>query len=90
MDSTLEIPDSSSSIPLRLIQISLLCVEENPADRPLISDVVGMLNNERRAIPSPHNPAFTVGRTSAKAAPTHHKVEICSVNDLTVSNVEAR
>lgn len=86
----LEFPISSSSIPLRYVQISLLCVEENPADRPLISDVVGMLNNEKRTLASPLNPALTVGRTMVKATPTQHKVEICSINELTMSHVEAR
>ncbi|KAH6826694.1 hypothetical protein C2S53_008890 [Perilla frutescens var. hirtella] len=91
IDPVLDMSDSSSSIlALRYIQISLLCVEENPADRPLISEVVGMLSNEKKAIASPLNPAFIVGRSLAKPTPTQHKVEICSVNDLTVSDVGGR
>ncbi|KAH6795211.1 receptor kinase 1 [Perilla frutescens var. hirtella] len=91
IDPILEICESSSSIlALRYIQISLLCVEAAPADRPLISDVVGMLDNEKKALASPKNPGFTVGRSLAKETPTQHKVEICSVNESTLSNMEAR
>ncbi|KAH6764619.1 hypothetical protein C2S52_013584 [Perilla frutescens var. hirtella] len=82
VDPVLEIPASSPSAQLRYIQIGLLCVQENPADRPLMSDAVGMLNNEETAIAAPQHPAFSVGSTS--------RVEICSVNELTVSQVEAR
>lgn len=74
---------ASSSAALRYIKIGLLCVQENPADRPLMSDVVAMLNNEDAEMPSPLNPAFTVTRSS-------NKVQICSVNGLTLSYVEAR
>ncbi|KAL1567712.1 non-specific serine/threonine protein kinase [Salvia divinorum] len=82
-DSLLEMAASSSAA-LRYIKIGLLCVQENPADRPLMSDVVVMLNNEDAETPSPLNPAFTVTRSSNK------KVQICSVNGLTLSHVEAR
>ncbi|KAI3466612.1 hypothetical protein Pfo_023275 [Paulownia fortunei] len=90
VDPILEIPSSSSSTPLRYIQIGLLCVQESPAERPLMSDVVAMLNNEETALASPQHPAFTVGRTLAKASPREGKVEICSINDLTVTRIEAR
>lgn len=83
IDSTLEITTSSSSIPLRCIQIGLLCVQDNPSDRPDMSQVVGMLNNKDSTIALPQHPAFTVGRNMGKA-------DICSVNGLTLTQVEAR
>ena len=82
VDPSLERPASSSAV-LRYIKIGLLCVQENPADRPLMSDVVGMLSSEDAEMPSPLNPAFTVTRSS-------NKVQICSANGLTLSHVEAR
>ncbi|XP_057795161.1 receptor-like serine/threonine-protein kinase SD1-7 [Salvia miltiorrhiza] len=90
IDPILEVSNGSLSIAIRYIQISLLCVEENPADRPLICDVVGMLNNEKRGIESPRNPALTIGRALIKATPTQQEVKICSMNGLTMSHVEAR
>ncbi|KAH6764616.1 hypothetical protein C2S51_015865 [Perilla frutescens var. frutescens] len=88
VDPVMEIPASSLSIPLRYIKIGLLCVQENPADRPLMSDVVVMLDNEDAEMAAPLNPAFTVIRTSAK--PHRVEVEMCSMNGLTLSHVEAR
>ena len=86
IDPTLELPESWSSVAMRYVHISLLCVEENPVDRPLISDVVAMLNNDKRAIQSPINPTLTVGR----ALVAQREVEICSIHDMTMSHVEAR
>ncbi|KAL8529752.1 hypothetical protein ACS0TY_006981 [Phlomoides rotata] len=90
IDSILEIPASSSCIALRCIQIGLLCVQDNPTDRPDMSQVVSMLNNKDSAIASPQHPAFTVGRILDKANPARSKVDICSVNGLTVTQMEAR
>ncbi|XP_042038206.1 receptor-like serine/threonine-protein kinase SD1-7 [Salvia splendens] len=84
--TTLELLKSWSSVAMRYVQISLLCVEENPVDRPVISDVVAMLNNDKRAIQSPTNPTFTVGR----ALVAQREAEICSIQDMTMSHVEAR
>ncbi|KAL1567715.1 putative cysteine-rich receptor-like protein kinase 35 [Salvia divinorum] len=90
IDPMLELPKSWSSIAMRYIQISLLCVEENPVDRPLISDVVAMLNNDKRAIESPINPTLTVGRALAKATLSQQEVESFSINNMTLSHVDAR
>ncbi|KAL0321172.1 UNVERIFIED_CONTAM: Receptor-like serine/threonine-protein kinase SD1-8 [Sesamum radiatum] len=87
IDPTLDV---SSSSPLRYIQIGLLCVQEDPADRPLISDVATMLNNEQTTLASPHHPAYTVGRTFTKGNPRESKVELCSINNITISVMEAR
>ncbi|KAG6386937.1 hypothetical protein SASPL_152117 [Salvia splendens] len=84
--TTLELLKSWSSVAMRYVQISLLCVEENPVDRPLICDVVAMLNNDKRAIQTPRNLTLTVGR----ALVAQREVEICSIQDMTMSHVEAR
>ncbi|XP_054825146.1 G-type lectin S-receptor-like serine/threonine-protein kinase CES101 isoform X1 [Prosopis cineraria] len=44
---------------LRFIQISLLCVEESPANRPTTSEVISMITNERTLLPIVKKPAFT-------------------------------
>lgn len=40
------------------IQISLLCVQENLPERPNMSHVLAMLNNEAMTLPEPKQPAF--------------------------------
>lgn len=37
----------------RCIQIALLCVERDPADRPTMSDVLVMLSSESISLPAP-------------------------------------
>ncbi|KAF5934776.1 hypothetical protein HYC85_025905 [Camellia sinensis] len=71
------------------IQVSFLCVQENAADRPTISDVVSMLSNEIIAIPAPKQPAFST-IVSVKHANTLAIPKLCSVNDVTISEVEGR
>ncbi|KAL7142758.1 hypothetical protein ABFS83_08G145300 [Erythranthe nasuta] len=83
VDPVIEIP---SCAPLRYIQIGLLCVQESPADRPLMSDIVAMLNNEGTELAPPQHPAFTVGRTLVKASPGGEgKDGTCSANGFTTS-----
>ncbi|KAL0456807.1 UNVERIFIED_CONTAM: G-type lectin S-receptor-like serine/threonine-protein kinase [Sesamum latifolium] len=87
IDPTLDV---SSSNPLRYIQIGLLCVQDNTTDRPLILDVVAMLNNEQATLASPHHPSYTVGRTLAEANPRETNIDLYSINTMTVSLMEAR
>lgn len=53
---------------LRCIQIALLCVQDDPADRPSMSDIVLMLSNESIQLHEPNEPAYlsTKKKTSAK------------------------
>ena len=45
---------------LKCIHIGLLCVQENPRDRPSMLEITSMLNNnnETAQLPSPNQPAF--------------------------------
>ncbi|CAA0826542.1 Cysteine-rich receptor-like protein kinase 29 [Striga hermonthica] len=43
---------------LRCIQIGLLCVQENPADRPTMASIVLMLSSTTMALPAASEPAF--------------------------------
>ncbi|CAN6205641.1 unnamed protein product [Urochloa humidicola] len=51
---------------LRCIQIGLLCVQEDPADRPVMSSVVMMLGGDTVSLRNPSNPAF-YGRNRSSA-----------------------
>ncbi|KAM0952317.1 putative protein kinase RLK-Pelle-DLSV family [Dioscorea sansibarensis] len=46
---------------LRCIQIGLLCVQEDPANRPSMSMVVLMLNSYSVSLQAPSKPAFFIG-----------------------------
>ncbi|OEL19797.1 Cysteine-rich receptor-like protein kinase 8, partial [Dichanthelium oligosanthes] len=43
---------------LKCIHIGLLCVQENPSDRPSMSDVILMLVGRSTTLPAPSRPAF--------------------------------
>ncbi|XP_060189261.1 receptor-like serine/threonine-protein kinase SD1-7 [Lycium barbarum] len=62
----------------RSMLVALLCVQENPTDRPTMSDIVAMLSNETLAIPEPKEPAF---RSSWRP----QKLKDFSINEMTFS-----
>ncbi|XP_038981805.1 cysteine-rich receptor-like protein kinase 6 [Phoenix dactylifera] len=48
---------------LRCVQIGLLCVQENPSDRPNMLQVVVMLSSISVSLPAPSRPAFCIGKS---------------------------
>jgi len=54
------LPDEASLC----IHMGLLCVQENPDDRPLTSSVVFNLENGCTALPTPNHPAYFSWRNS--------------------------
>ncbi|WZZ14370.1 hypothetical protein YC2023_107459 [Brassica napus] len=51
---------------IKLIQIGLLCVQENAAKRPTMSSVIVWLGSETIIIPLPRAPAFTRDRSQSE------------------------
>ncbi|WCJ35876.1 G-type lectin S-receptor-like serine/threonine-protein kinase At1g11300 [Euphorbia peplus] len=64
------------------ICVGLLCVQEDPVDRPTMSLVVPMLNADTRTLPSPKQPAFHSAR-AVDSSP--QEPDACSNNKLTIS-----
>jgi serine/threonine protein kinase len=75
---------------LKCIQIGLLCVQEDPADRPTMSSVVHMLGSDIATLPQPTQPTFSVKRLVLKSCQFSPNVNVVSVNELTISNVSPR
>ncbi|MBA0756235.1 hypothetical protein Gogos_021839 [Gossypium gossypioides] len=79
----------SCSIPeiRRCIHVGLLCVQEDPTDRPTMSDVVVVLGSDTITLRAPKRPAFSVGRMI-----TNYQSSIIdpSINQMTTSNISAR
>ena len=69
----------STSEIVKCIHIGLLCVEENPQDRPTMSTVVVMLGSESIALPEPKHPAFSVAKFMSP--------DEISVNELSISTI---
>ena len=75
---------------LRCIHVGLLCVQKRPEDRPNMSSIVLMLGSEN-PLPQPKQPGFFTERNlpeSESSSSNHH--ESASVNEVTISMLEAR
>ena len=80
----------------RCIHIGLLCVQENPADRPTMSTIFQMLTNTSITLHVPQPPGFlfrdgasllaeglTIGQSSIMSF-------ACSVDDASITSVNPR
>jgi serine/threonine protein kinase len=74
---------------LRCIHIGLLCVQEDPADRPTMSSVLHMLASDTITLPIPKQPAFSIGRFVAMEGQSSNQ-KVCSGNELTISVLSPR
>ncbi|XP_057428734.1 receptor-like serine/threonine-protein kinase SD1-8 isoform X2 [Lotus japonicus] len=76
---------------LRCIHIGLLCVQELADDRPTMSSVILMLNNETPLVLQPRNPGFCLGKNPPKTdSSSSNQDETWSVNQVTVTLLDAR
>ncbi|KAF7822814.1 G-type lectin S-receptor-like serine/threonine-protein kinase [Senna tora] len=74
---------------LRCIHISLLCVQQNPEDRPTMSSVVLMLGSEIE-LAEPKEPGFYVEKLLVEANSSSSQLDSKSINEITISQLEAR
>lgn len=84
LDPTLDDTNSSCKL-MRCLQIALLCVRENPNDRPSMLKVYSMLKNENT---DPKKPAFS--EEDDRNIEFSLQMQQGSVNDVTISEVVAR
>ncbi|GMY36980.1 cysteine-rich receptor-like protein kinase 15 isoform X1 [Fagus crenata] len=72
---------------LKCMHIGLLCVQEDPADRPTMASVVVLLGNDPAALPDPKQPALAVTRViqTDQLSATNP-----SLNELTLSSLSPR
>ncbi|KAK0579831.1 hypothetical protein LWI29_032209 [Acer saccharum] len=62
-----------------MVQVGLLCVQDNAKDRPSMSNVVFMLSNET-VLPSPKKSSFPVRNSEPDSSTAGTK---CFINDVT-------
>lgn len=90
VDSSIEVCYNASEV-LRSMHIGLLCVQQNPDDRPSMLSVVVMLDSDVE-LPQPKMPGFFIGRefldkellSGVTTSETH-----CS-NEMSVTAVSGR
>ncbi|CAI9769331.1 unnamed protein product [Fraxinus pennsylvanica] len=75
---------------IKCINVGLLCVEEDPSDRPTMSNVVLMLSGETTVVPVPNQPAFVMRkRVFSTSSSSSNKPDAIS-NELTMSAPDGR
>ncbi|XP_062106207.1 G-type lectin S-receptor-like serine/threonine-protein kinase At4g03230 [Humulus lupulus] len=67
---------------LRCINVGLLCVQEDPDDRPTMSNAVFMLGSDTATLPNPKQPAFVVRKSLSS---TGSSSKALSVNEFTAT-----
>ncbi|CAL9112650.1 unnamed protein product [Musa acuminata var. zebrina] len=79
---------------VRSIHVGLLCVQDSPSDRPAMSSVVFMLENEEATISAaPKQSTFTVRRNQNPhrgGDSRDDNIEMCSYNNVTITTTEGR
>ena len=70
------------------VHMGLLCVQENPDDRPFMSSVVLNLENACTTLPAPNHPAYFVKRNGDKEQMRESIVN--SKNTVTLTIIEGR
>lgn len=75
---------------LKCVNVGLLCVQEDPSDRPPVSNILFMLGSETATLPNPNQPAFVVRRCPSSRASSSSKPETVSNNGLTVTLEDGR
>ncbi|KAG7942623.1 hypothetical protein I3843_16G112800 [Carya illinoinensis] len=89
MDPSLDDTVSSCKL-IRCLQIGLLCVQENAADRPSILEISSMLKSESAALTIPKIPAFSTKGNRDEQTKSQIQLENCSINDTTLSQMVSR
>ncbi|KAI3736241.1 hypothetical protein L6452_15779 [Arctium lappa] len=90
MDQKL-VESSNSSEVLKCIIVGLLCVQEDPGDRPTMTNVVLMLAGDIASLPTPKQPAFVARKTMSSSSSSSYKPDQTQTNNsLTVTLQEGR
>lgn len=77
---------------LKCLKVGLLCIQEDPNDRPTMANAVFMLgSSESGTLPNPKQPAYVLRRCpSSSKASSSTKPETYSQNELTITLEDGR
>ncbi|KAL6839220.1 hypothetical protein ACP4OV_030892 [Aristida adscensionis] len=89
VDESLKGSFSSDEV-LKCLKVGLLCVQENPEDRPLMSQVLLMLAAaDIASLPTPKQPGFAARRAAADDT-SSSKPDCSIVDSMTITMIEGR
>ena len=73
---------------VRCIHVGLLCIQNRPDDRPLMSSIIFMLENDVALLPAPKQPDFFT-LMKHKAGETRENIGT-SINTVSTTKLEGR
>ncbi|KAI4323649.1 hypothetical protein L6164_023237 [Bauhinia variegata] len=89
MDQILETSCTPNEV-VKCINIGLLCVQEDAADRPSMPNIALMLSIDKVNLPNPKKPAFSVHREVVQQEQLVETFRHCSANEVTISDLGPR
>lgn len=77
---------------MKCIIVGLLCVQEDPDDRPNMSNVVAMLTSDISTLPEPKQPAFIVRKfnTCYDTSSSSYQPQTQTNVEVTISTIQGR
>jgi len=75
---------------LGCMHVSLLCVQQNPEDRPTMATVILMLGSTEMELGVPKEPGFISGNVSTESNLKTNQKDCSSSNQMTISLLDAR
>jgi hypothetical protein len=86
---------------VKIIHVGLLCVQDNPADRPIMSTVNIMLSSNTVSLQSPSKPSFFITKSGTYSNPYSEssyptaslstgKAGMASPNEVSITELEPR
>ena len=75
---------------IRCLHIGLLCVQEDPVNRPTMATIVLMLESYSVTLPAPEQPAFFLHSVTDSNMPNITKSTAMSVNEMSASEIYPR
>ncbi|PRQ37947.1 putative protein kinase RLK-Pelle-DLSV family [Rosa chinensis] len=78
----------SSSEVMTCVHVGLLCVQDNAADRPTMTDVTSMLSSEKDS-PHPKRSVFTIQNSVYHPGPSYENTS-SSKNEASITKIEGR
>ncbi|PHT43247.1 G-type lectin S-receptor-like serine/threonine-protein kinase [Capsicum baccatum] len=73
---------------IKCVNVALLCVQEDPGDRPTMSNVVLMLGGESMTLPRPNQPHFISRRNASSTFSSSYKLYSTFNKELTIPHEE--
>ncbi|KAF8414032.1 hypothetical protein HHK36_002031 [Tetracentron sinense] len=89
MDAMIEDPVPVAEA-LRCIQVGLLCVQQHPRDRLMMSSVLLMLDSESAVLPQPKQPGFYIERFLGETDSSSSRKKSYTENEITVTMLDGR